>query len=70
LKTWAPEHLRLASTAVNVRDKLRSVEWAKLDPRSAAIIAWSVRALSSGLKARTYRPRNEAAAQVIPRALH
>jgi hypothetical protein len=55
MKAWAPEHVRLATSAANVRDKLRQVDWQRLDPRSAAIIAWSVRTLSSGLKARAYR---------------
>jgi hypothetical protein len=59
-KRWDPTHLRLATTAVNVRDKLRQVDWSKIDPRSAAIIAWSVRALSAGLKARTSRTRETA----------
>jgi hypothetical protein len=59
-KRWDPSHVRLATSAANVRDKLRQVEWSKLDPRSAAIVAWSVRTLSAGLKARNYRPREVA----------
>ncbi len=57
MKQWAPEHLRLASSVVNVRDKLRSVDWTRLDPHSARIVAWCVRTLSAGLKARVQRPR-------------
>ena len=61
MKRWDPSHVRLATSAANVRDKLRLVDWSKLDPRSAAIIAWSVRALSAGLKARQHRPARETA---------
>jgi len=59
MKRWDPSHVRLAMSAANVRDKLREVDWSKLDPRSAAIIAWSVRALSAGLKAREHRSSRE-----------
>ncbi|MBZ5677507.1 MAG: hypothetical protein LAP61_24960 [Acidobacteriia bacterium] len=57
MKRWAPEHVRLAATAVKVRDELREVDWARLDSQSARIIASCVRSLTAGLKARTYRPR-------------
>ena len=56
-KRWPPEYVRLSTAVVDVRDRLRQVQWSKLDPHSARVIAWSVRALSAGLKARTYRPR-------------
>ena len=56
-KRWDPSHLRLATSVVNVRDRLREVDWSRLDPHSARIIAWCVRTLSTGLKARSYRPR-------------
>jgi hypothetical protein len=60
MKQWAPEHLRLATSVVNVRNRLRLVDWSRLDPHSARIIAWCVRTLSAGLKARTYRPPESA----------
>ena len=62
-KNWHPSHLRLAATVVSVRDKLRQVDWTKLDQRSASIVAWSVRALSAGLKAREHRPARDVEAR-------
>jgi hypothetical protein len=55
MKQWAPEHIRLAISAANVRDRLRQVDWCRLDPHSAAIIAACVKQLSAGLKCRVYR---------------
>ena len=61
MKRWPPEYLRLATTAVNVRDRLRLVDWSKLDEQTARVLVWSIRALSAGLKAREHRPARETA---------
>lgn len=57
MKRWAPEHVRLAASVTKARDELRAVDFDKLDPQTARLIAAAVRSLSAGLKARKYRPR-------------
>jgi len=58
-KRWHQSHVRLALACADVRDKLRTVDWCKLDPKTARVLVWSIRALSAGLKARSYRQREQ-----------
>ena len=55
MKQWHPAHVTLALAAVDVRDKLRTVDWNRLDATTARVLVWAIRRLSKGLKARTYR---------------
>jgi hypothetical protein len=58
VKKWDESHVKLALAAADVRDRLRTVDWARLDEASAKLIVWAVRRLGNGLKAREYKPRD------------
>ena len=59
MKRLDRSHLYLMRTALNVRDRLRLVPSDKLDSETARVLAWAVRSLSHGLKARSYRPARD-----------
>jgi|GEM_PF-5642243 len=55
MKAWSREHVHLAKTVADVRDRLRLLDWSRLDAETARILTSAIRSLNHGLKARQYR---------------
>ncbi len=55
---WDPSHLKLASTAYNVREALRNACNQTTDTHIQSVLSKCARALTLALKARTYKSRD------------